>query len=90
MIDDYNLKRDLLRRLRRTAHVLMQDLPPEDKAAVEADLRLLTAIDEDLIRLRGNWHVANQIEDEAITRMITKSKGGRPRTRNPITAGALN
>lgn len=87
MIFDYPLKREALRRLiaqARHAHAHAAPGEPKDTAATWLDV--LTGIDEDLIRAHDYRHIA--IEHEAPP--IPKNKGGRPRTRNPITAGALN
>ncbi len=87
MIFDYPLKREALRRLIAQARHAHAAAPVGDqKDAAGTWLDLLTGIDEDLIR-------AHQYRDIAIERdppPIPKNKGGRPRTRNPITAGALN
>jgi len=87
VIFDYPLKREALRRLIAQArHAHTHAAPGEAKDTSGTWLDLLTGIDEDLIR-------AHQYRDIAIEREsppIPKNKGGRPRTRNPITAGALN
>lgn len=89
MIFDYLLKREALRRLivqARHAHAHAAIGDPKEAAANWLDV--LTGIDEDLIRAHDYRSIA--IEHEAVPMPMPKNKGGRPKTRNPITAGALN
>ena len=87
MIFDFELKMDAIDRLiaqARHAHARQPAGEGKDQSGLWVDV--LAGIKEDLLRAHRYQHVA--IEHEATP--IPKHKGGRPRTRNPITAGALN
>lgn len=87
MIFDFELKMDALDRLiaqARRTHARQQAGDGKDQSGLWVDV--LVGIKEDLLRSHHYREIA--IEHEAAP--IPKNKGGRPRTRNPITAGALN
>jgi len=77
VIVDLSTKRDLLRRLVRTAEIMSARLSADDRVAVAEDIATLQQIDEDLLRSHGNWHRAAEIEDAALNQMVTGSKARR-------------